>query len=178
MSISLKKAVSESTKSLTCLSLTHSLTHSLSLFLTNSLTYFSLSLGPLPPDMVNVQRINGTHMFVSWRPIPLLRARGFITSYTIRYQAVSTRTRQDASLEVAVPGDRSNVTIGKLDQDLQYTLTVSGGTVAGDGELSEATIVPLPPQQKETGIYSECACVFVIMVIIKIYRLRFKIIKI
>ena len=97
--------------------------------------------------MVNVQRTNGTHMFVSWRPIPLLRARGFITTYTVRYQAVSTRTRQDATLEVAVPGDRSNVTIGKLDQDLQYTVTVSGDTAAGDGEFSEAMTVPLPPQQ-------------------------------
>ena len=97
--------------------------------------------------MVNVQRINGTHMFVSWRPIPLLRARGFITSYTIRYQAVSTRTRQDSPLEVAVPGDRSSVTIGRLDQDLQYTVTVSGETAAGDGEFSEAMTVPLPPQQ-------------------------------
>ena len=84
-------------------------------------------------------------MFVSWRPIPLPRARGFITSYTIRYRPMSSRTRQNPP-DVTVPGNSSNVTIGKLEDNLQYSVTVSGGTVAGSGEFSNATIVPLPPQ--------------------------------
>ena len=90
-----------------------------------------------------------THMLVSWRLIPLLRARGFITSY-LRYQvAVIARTRQGQ--HKTVPGNCSSATIGGLDQNSQYFLvTVSGRTVAGGGDFSNATVVPLPAQS--TGI--------------------------
>ena len=110
----------------------------------------SLSLGPPSPDVITVDRLNGTHMLVSWRLIPLLRARGFITSYIIRYQAVIAHTRQGQ--HKTVPGNCSSATIGGLDQNSQYSVTVSGRTVAGGGDFSNATVVPLPAQS--TGIYT------------------------
>ena len=114
----------------------------------------SLSLAPPPPDMVTVQRRNATHMLVSWQPIPLLRARGFISSYVIRYRAVTARTRQEP-LEVTAPGDSSSATIGGLDRNSQYSVTVSGSTVAGTN-FSDAMVVPLPAQS--TGMHSKHTC--------------------
>ena len=55
---------------------------------------------------------------------------------------------------VTVPGNSSSATIGGLDQNSQYSVTVSGRTVAGDGDFSNATVVPLPAQS--TGIKIIC----------------------
>ena len=69
---------------------------------------------------------------------------------------MTARTRQEP-LEVTAPGDSSSATIGGLDRNSQYSVTVSGSTVAGTN-FSDAALVPLPAQS--TGMHSKhtCAC--------------------
>lgn len=67
-------------------------------------------LSPVPsaaPSNVNGDRIDGTRMRVSWAPLTLELARGFITHYTVFYQSTLMEV-------VMVPGNETTVVIGGL----------------------------------------------------------------
>ena len=83
-------------------------------------------------------------MVVSWRPLTLVEARGFITHYTVTYSPQMLRKRQAAMIRV-VP-DANTVTIEGLDADTAYSVQVSGATVAGDGVDGNAVISVAAPQ--------------------------------
>ena len=98
---------------------------------------------------VMVDRISETVMTVSWRPLTLTEARGFVSHYTVSYSPASQtagRKRQADMTEVVVPGmESSMVIIDGLDPDTAYQVQVSASTGAGGGVTSEPVVGdPLP----------------------------------
>ena len=97
---------------------------------------------------VMVERTSPTTMDVSWRPLTLFEARGFVTFYSIAYTPTPNSRRQQASQDTMymnASADSDSVTIEGLDGDLTYSVTVSAGTRAGIGVESDAVIVEAMP---------------------------------
>ena len=85
--------------------------------------------------------MNGTAMNVSWVPLNLVEARGFVRGYNITYtQANSAGTRRKRQAQtkqmVQVNGSASYAIVGGLQPGVAYNVTVSGMTIQnGPGEL-------------------------------------------
>ena len=81
-------------------------------------------------------RLNGTAMNVSWVPLNLVEARGFVQNYIITYQQASSgsrRRRQEQTQQV--DGSASYAIVGGLQPGVTYEVTVSGMTTqTGPGE--------------------------------------------
>ena len=97
--------------------------------------YTAPSVAPLN---VRIIRPSATLMVVSWRPLTLTEARGFVSHYTVTYSPQvksSGRKRQAAMTEVVSGMDSSMVSIDGLDPDTVYNVHVSATTGGGDGVL-------------------------------------------
>ena len=81
--------------------------------------------------------MNGTAMNVSWVPLNLVEARGFVQSYIITYQQTSTGSRRKRQVQTQqADGSASSAIVGGLQPGVAYEVTVSGMTTAnGPGEL-------------------------------------------
>ena len=80
---------------------------------------------------------------MSWKPLTLSEARGFITFYIIEYYpSLNNKKRQAPSeiMRVNVSADLSSATIDGLDENLIYTDQVSAGTSAGGGVVSSPQV--------------------------------------
>ena len=89
---------------------------------------------------MTVDRTSPTTMVVSWRPLTLAEARGFISHYTVRYspQIISGGRKRQAAMMVEVEGmDSNSTTITDLDPNTVYEVQLSASTGAGDGNFSE-----------------------------------------
>ena len=83
---------------------------------------------------VEVERLNGTAMNVSWTPLNKAQARGFIQRYIITYR-VSTEGRVKRQTDsVEVPADQSSVVVGGLDPALEYGVQVGAQSQGGTSE--------------------------------------------
>ena len=83
---------------------------------------------------------------VSWTPLTLSEARGFVTFYTIAYTPILNSRRRQVSQDTMysnVSANSSSVTIVGLDGSLTYSVQVSAGTSAGQGVLSTAMVAEL-----------------------------------
>ena len=92
---------------------------------------------------VTVERTSPTTMLVSWTPLTLSEARGFVTHYTIAYTPVINSRRRQVSQDTTyqnVSADLSNETISRLDGSLAYSIQVSAGTITGQGVQSAAIV--------------------------------------
>ena len=79
-------------------------------------------------------------MVVSWRPLTLAEARGFISHYTVTYspQIISGGRKRQAAMMKIVSGMDANMTsIDGLYPDTVYNVQVSATTGGGDGNFSE-----------------------------------------
>ena len=75
-------------------------------------------------------------MNVSWVPLNLIEARGFVQSYIIAYQQASTGSRRKRQVQTQVDGGASSAIVGGLQPGVAYEVTVSGMTTeTGPGEL-------------------------------------------
>ena len=85
-------------------------------------------------------------MVVSWIPLTLSEARGFVTSYTVFYSPqVSRGKRQEPhTIQKTVSGDVNGTTIRDLDQNTAYDVQMSVSTKAGSSPLSEVISAPVP----------------------------------
>ena len=95
------------------------------------------------PKNVIVERTTPTTMLVSWTPLTLSEARGFVTFYTVAYTPVLNSRRRQVSQDTMymnVSADSSSVTIVGLDGSLAYSVQVSAGTRAGQGVMSIAQV--------------------------------------
>ena len=80
-------------------------------------------------------RLNDTAMNVSWVPLNLVEARGFVQGYIITYQQSSIRRRRQVQTQ-QVDGSASYAIVGGLQPGVAYEVTVSGMTTqTGPGEL-------------------------------------------
>ena len=94
---------------------------------------------------VRVIRNTATVMVVSWRPLTLAEARGFVSHYTVTYspQIISVgRKRQAATMEIVQGMDANMTSIDGLDPDTVYNVHVSATTGGGDGIISAIISVP------------------------------------
>ena len=85
-------------------------------------------------------------MVVTWIPLTLPEARGFITSYTVFYSPqVSRGKRQEHhTMQKAVSGNVNQTTINGLDPNTAYDVQMSANTTAGASALSEVISAQVP----------------------------------
>ncbi len=104
---------------------------------------------------VVVERTSPTTMNVSWRPLALSEARGFVIFYSIVYTPTPNSRRRQASQDTMYmnsSADSSSVTIEGLDRDLAYSVTVAASTRAGIGLRSTSFVAEAKPV--EAGKYT------------------------
>ena len=82
-------------------------------------------------------------MAVSWGPLSLEEARGFITKYTVTAQPANTRQRHEETVTVSVPPSESMTVIEGLDYTLAYWVSVSASTAAGTSTNNSRVLVDL-----------------------------------
>ena len=96
---------------------------------------------------VVVDRTSPVTMDVSWRPLTLSEARGFVTFYSIAYTPAPNSRRRQAPpqdiMHVNASADSSSVTIEGLNGNLAYSVMVSANTRAGMGPQSEPVTTEL-----------------------------------
>ena len=103
-----------------------------------SSTLIDLSSAPsTAPGNVEVIRLNGTAMNVSWVPLNLVEARGFVQSYIITYQQASTGSHRKRQMQMQqVDGSASSAIVGGLQPGVAYEVSITGRTTeTGPGEL-------------------------------------------
>ena len=81
-------------------------------------------------------------MIVTWMPLSLEQARGFITGYTVSYEPAPNtggrRKRHHGPNDETVSG--TSATIGGLTPNVAYSVTVRANTAAGAGVTSDPVI--------------------------------------
>ena len=90
-----------------------------------------IATGPLTaPHSVNINWLNSTTMNVSWVPLNLVDARGFVQFYVITYEPTSGGSRRKRQQQTAqVNGSASSGIVGGLQSGVPYDVSVSGQTV-------------------------------------------------
>ena len=86
--------------------------------------------------MVNeIEWTSLTELKVSWEPLTLEQARGFITAYLVSYSSEEDerRKRSHDSERVSVPGEETSVTLMDLDSKQKYSISVAAETAEGQG---------------------------------------------
>ncbi len=80
---------------------------------------------------------------MSWKPLTLSEARGFITFYIIEYYpSLNNKKRQAPSdiMRVNTSADSSNAIIEDLDEGFSYVVQISASTRAGKGNVSSPQV--------------------------------------
>ena len=95
------------------------------------------------PRNVIVERTSISTITVSWIPLNLVEAQGFIGSYTVYYDLVTSRKRQPSGGMKTVPGNESTTTIDGLE-NTDYNVRVVANTVVGEGPVSEPVTAAAP----------------------------------
>ena len=100
-------------------------------------------------------RLNGTAMNVSWDPLNLVEARGFVQSYIITYQQTTSGSRRRRQVQTQqADGSASYAIVGGLQPGVAYEVRVSGMTTqTGPGDLEQS----MKLYQIAT---SKCPCLF------------------
>ena len=88
---------------------------------------------PRAPEDVTVERLNETHMMVSWSALTPEEARGYLISYTVHYWPVSNT---ELVVTITTPPDTTRKVIGGLVSGEEYVVAVSATTGAGNGPRS------------------------------------------
>ena len=70
---------------------------------------------------------------MSWEPLTLKEARGFVTGYTVTAVPITEaeRRRHEEEIMTTVDPNTSRVVLNGLDPRLAYWVSVSGSTVVG-----------------------------------------------
>jgi len=107
---------------------------------------FHVAAPSVPPHNVTVLQLNGTHINVSWVPLSLVEARGFIINYTVSVGPANGGEVVTAQVE----GNETSEVIGGLDPRLAYSVKVWANTAAGRGLPSNITNVK-PLESRVSG---------------------------
>ena len=84
------------------------------------------------PKGVMAVRLNDTAIRVTWEPLTLIEARGFITNYTIILQLEEDRKKiVDYAITKTVPDNVTTATVADLVPNANYIVSVSASTSAG-----------------------------------------------
>ena len=94
------------------------------------------------PHDIHVMRLSSSQITVSWQPLSLEEARGFITKYTVTAEPTTlTRRRQEGTLSVSVEHNATRVVLDGLSPNLAYSVSVSASTTVGTSSNNNITIV-------------------------------------
>ena len=113
-------------------------------YLMVQLIFFSTTVPRAPRDL-SVERVNATHMIVSWTALSLVEARGHIIYYTVNYWPTSS---SEDIKSINVPHNITRVEISDLS-GVTYVVQVSANTSVGKGKIAEISSVYSSP-----GIYN------------------------
>ena len=94
------------------------------------------------PRDLTVERVNATHMIVSWTALSLVEARGHIIYHTVNYWPASYS--EDIG-SINVPHNITRVEISDLLSGETYTVQVSASTSVGPGIVSVELSSTRPP---------------------------------
>ena len=97
----------------------------------------------VPPHDVEVKRLNGTAMSVSFKNLSLVEARSLNVIYYISYSPRSSRKRQ-APHNVRVPDGKNSVVITNLDPKLDYDVSMYATNSEGDSNSSPTKAATVP----------------------------------
>ena len=76
---------------------------------------------------------------MSWNPLTLEQACGFITGYVITYSGESSRGMREVR---SVGANETSTTISDLRPEIDYSISVAASTSAGVGVASAPVTVP------------------------------------
>ena len=94
------------------------------------------------PRDIHVMRLSSSQIIVSWQPLSLEEARGFITKYTVTAEPTTlTRRRQEGMLSVSVGHNATRAVLDGLSPFLAYSVSVSASTTVGTSSNNSITIV-------------------------------------
>ena len=110
---------------------------------------------PPPPSNVMVVRTGATTLSVSWEPLTLEEARGFIQSYDVTVERSDARRKRQGDGSMTVDPGQSSVVIGGLDPTAQYSVSVAAVTNAGMGN----TTPPIQSPSKPLNILCNDICI-------------------
>ncbi len=97
----------------------------------------NISAPSVAPNITEIHRTSPTTIMVSWKPLTLSEARGFITFYIIEYYpSLNKKKRQSDIMRVNVSADSSSTIIEGLEENLSYVFRISASTRAGNGNAS------------------------------------------
>ena len=102
-------------------------------------TLFILTIVPnVPPRNLKVFRSDKTEVTVTWTPMNLTEARGYVTGYKITYSSLTRRRRStDEKTAIAYGRFHNSYVITGLDAMKKYGVTVAGMTSAGVGTATD-----------------------------------------
>ena len=89
-----------------------------------------------------MERVNATHMIVSWTALSLVEARGHIIYYTVNYWPASY---SELVIRITVPHTTTRVDISNLLSGETYIVQVSASTSVGEGLASVEFSSTRPP---------------------------------
>ena len=96
-----------------------------------------------------MERVNATHMIVSWTALSLVEARGHIIYYTVNYWPTSY-SELVISFIVQVYNTTTRVDISDLLSGETYIVQVSASTSVGEGIVSVELSSTRPPPGENT----------------------------
>ena len=111
-----------------------------------------------------VSRISEVTALVSWTPLTLVEARGFITDYEISYWTVGSDGLDIMSTQVS--GESNSTLITGLDPKSEYYITVSVSTIVGKSDVSTPIVLsrysPIT-DENDTGLADSGIMVYLIV---------------
>ena len=119
---------------------------------------------PTAVHKIASRRINNTAVHISWEPLTLSQARGFLTNYTITLSPVSLSQEKRASIITrTVPASQAMIVVADLEPEQLYYITVAGSTSIGLGLPSE--IITSAPLNQTHGTYYAHDCTMFIQLL-------------
>ena len=100
-------------------------------------SYMYLVPSVAPMGVVVTRSSDGLSMKISWSPLTLSQARGFMDYYAISYGPVGDSTRQ------LLKTTETYIVVSSLNATTSYLVTVGGHTAAGLGPAIPVTSSPL-----------------------------------
>ena len=100
-------------------------------------SYMCLVPSVAPMGVVVTRSSDGLSMNISWSPLTLSQARGFMDYYAISYRPVGDSTRQ------LLKTTEAYIVVSLLNAMTSYLVTVGGHTAAGLGPTIQVTSSPL-----------------------------------
>ena len=97
-----------------------------------------------PPVNVQGHNTSSTSIWVDWDTVRVADQNGIILTYTVTYMAFPGGFPMTA----VVSDPTTHVTLSSLEEYTNYSILVFASTVKGDGNASDAIIVPTDEDSK------------------------------